>query len=212
MPTEDHLANRLLQLTGTSMQPQARSTASNESNATLDEAHEWVGNHVIPWLAANHDDFTMNGDGSYHSGRTIPTQLQQWLNLALFMTLSQAPLSTIVDYLRNTSIGPTHEDHPMFSPPMNALIRKEGIQIFGKNIYAPHGVHKVIKRGMEHTLAMGKLYHASPLSTSSDDSDSAPPKRARKTITRKKPPRNSQHPTPRRHQQSPSKLPPMQQS
>ena len=169
------------------MQPQSRSSANHEFNN--DEALEWISTYIAPWLS--NYDYTMNEDGSYHSESIIPPQVQQWLNLTLFRNWSQATLETIetiVRYLRNTSIGPTHRDHPLLPPPMNDFIRKEGIQIFGKNIYAPHGVHKVIKRGLEHTRAKGKLYQASPLSTSSDDSDSTPPKRARKTIARKKPP------------------------
>jgi len=81
-------------------------------------------------------------------------------------------------------------DHPVFSPKDNALMRESGIRIVDGKIYAPEGINKFLKRGWELLLKTGKPYNSNtPPSTSSDDSDSTPPKRNQRTptIARKKP-------------------------
>jgi len=86
--------------------------------------------------------------------------------------------------------GPPHVDHPVFSPEINALMRESGIRVVDGIIYAPEGINKFLKRSWELMLKTGKPYNSkTPPSTSSDDSDSTPPKRNQKkpAIARKKP-------------------------
>ena len=82
-------------------------------------------------------------------------------------------------------------DHPVFSAPENEIMQDEGLIVFGRNIYAPHGANKYFKLFWEKKLAKGKLYREPPPPpTSSDDSDSTPPKRNQKkqAIAKKKTP------------------------
>jgi len=70
------------------------------------------------------------------------------------------------------------------------MMRERGIRIVDGIIYAPEGIHKYLKCAWELMLKNGKPYNSNaPRSTSSDDSDSTPPKRNQKkpTVARKKP-------------------------
>jgi len=88
--------------------------------------------------------------------------------------------------IRNTNTGPPHADHPIFSPQENVIMRREGMCIFGKQVYAPEGINKYLKRFWDKRLADGKLYKTpSPPSTSMEDSDSTPPKRNQKKTTKR---------------------------
>jgi len=87
--------------------------------------------------------------------------------------------------------GPPNVDHPVFSPPENKIMRKDGIRVFGGKIYAPEESNMYLKRFWEKKPAEGKLCQdPTPSSTSSDDSDSTPPKcnQQKPTVARKKPP------------------------
>jgi len=69
-------------------------------------------------------------------------------------------------------------------------MRESGIRIVNGTIYAPEGINKFLKRGWELMLKTGKPYNScTPPSTSSEDSDSTPPKRNQKkpAIAWKKP-------------------------
>jgi len=82
------------------------------------------------------------------------------------------------DTIRAYGTGPPHVDHPVFSPKHNTMMSDLGIHIFDGIIYAPEGINKFLKRGWELMLKTGKPYNScTPPSTSSDDSDSTPPKR-----------------------------------
>mgnify|MGYP007080254168 CR=1 FL=1 len=180
------------------------------------EEKELIDDHIIPWLRDN--DFTLSDDGTFSSDSIIPPVMQQWLirggariaaappsvaSPAITNTTGAPPrrrpntrpsqngaVDTTQGAIRVNRTGPPHVDHPVFSPKTNALMRENGIRIVNGIIYAPEGINKFLKRGWELMLKTGKPYNScAPPSTSSEDSDSTPPKRNQKkpAIARKKP-------------------------
>jgi len=167
-----------------------RQQVNTSQTATLtDENNNWLINNILPWLSDN--NITMNDNGTYCSDSTTPHLMQQWLNLTHLSTLAQEDYETRLHRMQTTGTGPPHVDHPVLSPSTNQFMRDTGARMFEGTICAPQGINTHLKRVWEKQLAEGAHCQSpTPPSTSSDDSDSTPPKcnQKRPAIARSKPP------------------------